>query len=146
MQLTDEQKAVVAGWVRDGLSLAEVQKRMEEEFSVRMTYMDVRFLVDDLDLEVASPAPVFNDPSKEVSAEPASAPGKVSVSLDKVARPDSLVSGQVTFSDGVTAQWHLDQMGRLALNPSQPGYQPSQEDVQKFQEELRGAVEKSGMM
>ena len=146
MQLTDDQKAVVAGWVRDGLSLAEVQKRVEEEFSVRMTYMDVRFLVDDLDLEVASPAPVFNDPAAEVSGASEAATGKVSVSLDKVARPDSLVSGQVTFSDGVTAQWHLDQMGRLALNPSQPGYQPSQEDVQKFQEELRGAVEKSGMM
>jgi hypothetical protein len=124
-----------------------VQKRLEEEFSVRMTYMDVRFLVDDLDLEVASPAPVFNDPAAaDVSGASEPPTGKVSVSLDKVARPDSLVSGQVTFSDGVTAQWHLDQMGRLALNPSQPGYQPSQEDVQKFQEELRSAVEKSGMM
>lgn len=147
MELTDDQKAVVAGWVRDGLSLADVQKRLEEEFSVRMTYMDVRFLVDDLDLEVASSAPVFDEPAAaEVSGPSAPPTGKVSVSLDKVSRPDSLVSGQVTFSDGVTAQWHLDQMGRLALNPSQPGYQPSQEDVQKFQEELRSAVEKSGMM
>ncbi len=150
MQLTDDQKAVVAGWVQDGLTLADVQRKLEEDFGVRMTYMDVRFLIDDLDLEVASSAPKFQEPSPEVVGQGAgsgkAAPGEVSVSLDKVSRPDSLVSGQVTFSDGVSAQWHLDQMGRLSLNPSQPGYQPSKEDVQKFQEELRSAVEKSGML
>ena len=141
--MTDEQKATVAGWVRDGASLSDVQRQIESEFGVRMTYMDVRFLVDDLDLELTTEGPQFEEP--KVTPGPGTAPGGVSVSLDKVARPDALVSGQVTFSDGQQAQWHLDQMGRLALNPKDPGYKPSQEDIQQFQEKLREAVEQSGM-
>lgn len=141
--MTDEQKATVAGWVRDGASLSDVQRQIESEFGVRMTYMDVRFLVDDLDLELTTEGPKFEEP--KVTPGPGTAPGGVSVSLDKVARPDALVSGQVTFSDGQQAQWHLDQMGRLALNPKDPGYKPSQEDIQQFQEKLREAVEQSGM-
>ena len=146
MSLNDEQKATVATWVKDGLSLSDVQKRLESEFDIRMTYMDVRFLVDDLDLEVTAEGPQFETPKTAPEMGTASAPGKVSVSLDKVARPDALVSGQVTFSDGVSAQWHLDQMGRLALNPKTPDYKPSQEDLQEFQVQLSEAVRKSGLL
>lgn len=113
---------------------------------MRMTYMDVRFLVDDLNLEIKAEGPAFDEPTVDPSKAGGQEPGKVSVSLDKVARPDALVSGSFTFSDGVNAQWHLDQMGRLAMNPSQPGYQPKEEDLRSFQEELRSAVEKSGML
>ena len=145
MSLSEEQKAAVANWIREGESLSAVQKRLETEMDVRITYMDLRFLVDDLDLEIRSEGPQFDEPKVDDPAAAVQA-GKVSVSLDKVSRPDALVSGQVTFSDGVSAQWHLDQMGRLSLNASQPGYKPSQEDLQDFQNELRSAVEKSGMM
>jgi hypothetical protein len=144
MNLTDEQVAAVAQWTREGASLSDVQKRLEADFSVRITYMDLRFLIDDLDIELKATGPKFDQPKTD-DLEPKHAGGGVRVSLDKVARPDALVSGQVTFSDGVSAQWHLDQMGRLALNAKQPGYKPSPEDLQAFQDELRKAVEKSGM-
>ena len=52
-------------------------------------------------------------------------PGGVSVGVDEIAIPGTLVSGKVTFSDGNTAAWHLDQTGRLGLAPKQPGYRPS---------------------
>lgn len=143
MTLTDEQKAAVAGWIGEGVSLSEVQKRLEADFEIRMTYMDLRFMVDDLDLEIQSEAPKFDDPLP--STGPVGEGGGVAVRLDKVSRPDALVSGEVTFSDGQSAQWHLDQMGRLAMNPKQPGYKPTDADLQQFQEKLREAVEKSGM-
>lgn len=57
MVLNDEQKQQVATWVRDGLGLAEVQRRLESEFGLRSTFMEVRFLVDDLDLSLIDPAP-----------------------------------------------------------------------------------------
>jgi hypothetical protein len=145
MSLSDEQKSAVAAWISEGASLSEVQKRLESEMSVRITYMDLRFLVDDLDLEIKAEGPKFNNPKVD-QITPAAAAGKVTVALDKLTRPDALVSGQVTFSDGVSAQWHLDQMGRLSLNAKQPGYKPSKEDLQDFQNELRKAVEQSGMM
>ena len=145
MQLSEEQKAAVSRWIQEGASLSEVQKRLEEDFSLRMTYMDLRFLVDDLDLEIRADGPKFDEPDVNPAQDGGGAPGSVTVSIDKVTRPDALVSGSVTFSDGVSAQWHLDQMGRLALNARQPGYKPSGEDLQAFQEKLRQAVEQSGM-
>ena len=145
MSLNEEQKAAVARWVRDGLGLPEIQKQLETEFGVRITYMDLRFLVDDLDLELTDKGPKFDTPKVESAGSAQQGHGKVTVSLDKISRPDALVSGQVTFSDGVSAQWHLDQMGRLSLNARQPGYKPSHEDLVEFQNALREAVEKSGM-
>ena len=47
------------------------------------------------------------------------------------------MSGDVTFSSGLKAQWHLDQFGRIGLVPEQEGAQPSQEEVQEFQMELQ---------
>lgn len=145
MELSEEQTAAVRQWIGEGRSLAEVQKTLEESYGLRITYMDLRFLVDDLQLDLKSEGPHFDNPKVTASPASASAPGRVQVRLDKVARPDALVSGSVTFSDGVAAQWHLDQLGRLALNPKDPGYQPSPQDLQDFQTELRNAVEKSGL-
>ena len=48
MSLTPEQKQAVASWVAAGDNLSLVQKKLTEQFKVSMTYMDVRFLVDDL--------------------------------------------------------------------------------------------------
>ena len=36
----------------EGLSIADVQRKLREELEVSMTYMDVRFLIDDLDVAV----------------------------------------------------------------------------------------------
>ena len=50
--LTEEQKNTVSQWVNEGLGLAEIQKKLKTDFKVSMTYMDVRFLVDDLNLDL----------------------------------------------------------------------------------------------
>ena len=48
MVLTDEQKQAVTAWIEEGAKPADVQGRLEKEFGLRMTYMEVRFLIDDL--------------------------------------------------------------------------------------------------
>ena len=71
--------------------------------------------------------------------------GAVSVSLDRVVQAGALASGSVTFSDGVTAKWMLDQMGRLGLSSvSQPGYRPSTEDLQAFQVAIQNKLAARG--
>ena len=57
MSLTPEQKSTVATWVAAGDNLSAVQKKLLEEFKITMTYMDVRFLVDDLELTLKDAAP-----------------------------------------------------------------------------------------
>jgi len=144
MTLNDVQTAALSAWIKQGLNLSDIQKRLESDFGLRITYMDLRFLVDDLDLEIKASAPKFDTPKVEDMAAPPPH-GKVSVTLDKVTRPDALVSGRVTFSDGVSAQWALDQMGRLSLNAKDPAYRPAEEDLRDFQTELSEAVRKAGL-
>ena len=161
----------MAGWIAEGLKVSEIQKRLDAELGVRMTYMEVRLLLDDLSLvpkdqpssigekqlgqslaQGAKPgsAPPASTPQISGTAAqtptktPTVAPGKVSVNVDAVTQPGTLVSGTVTFSDGNTASWYLDQTGRLGLAPKQQGYRPSPEDVEDFQIELQSELQKLG--
>ncbi len=67
--------------------------------------------------------------------------GNVTVELDRVVRAGAIASGSVTFSDGVTGSWYVDQVGRLGITKvSKPGYQPSREDIEAFQMELQAKL------
>jgi transposase len=57
MSLTPEQKKSVTAWVAAGDNLSAVQKKLQEQFKLSLTYRDVRFLVDDLNLELKDAAP-----------------------------------------------------------------------------------------
>jgi hypothetical protein len=168
MNLNDAQKKSVVEWIAQGMKLSEIQRRINSEFGIVMTYIEVRFLVDDLkltpkdpeppkpvelagrqsggDSTIAGPAPLKGEADKVMSEANRGVPpgGGVSVKVASVARPGALVSGSVTFSDGNSAEWHLDQMGRLGLSPKQPGYKPSPADLEAFQIELQEALQKLG--
>src|SRR5580658_2062817 len=97
--LDHAQRQKVAAWINEGLKLAEIQKRLESEFGLRMTYLDVRFLVDDLKLKPKDPPPPPKPAAPSAGDSPLSAPpGKVNVTVDQLTRPGSLVSGKVRFS------------------------------------------------
>src|SRR5687767_5437564 len=194
MNLTPEQKQAVASWVAAGDNLSAVQKKLSEQFQVSLTYRDVRFLVDDLNLELKDAAPKVDasDVTKGAAPKPAAAPeakgapadkkgffdkakeklglakdepaveedevleeelddipaggGNVSVAVDKVTLiPGALASGTVTFSDGVTGKWIVDQYGRPGFTEvSQPGYRPSPADGQAFMRELSAQLQRRG--
>jgi len=197
MQLTPEQKAAVSSWVAAGDNLSAVQKKLSEQFKLSLTYRDVRFLVDDLNLDLKDAAPKvdtsdvsktqpppaaaparpaapekkgFFDKAKEklglAKGEPAAADdagaeeplpedlddlppegaSTVSVSVDKVTLlPGALASGTVTFSDGVTGKWVVDQYGRPGFTEvSRPDYRPKPADAQAFMQELSAALQQRG--
>lgn len=149
MKLDEVQEKRVKEWVGAGLQPAEIQKRLADEFELRLTYMEVRFLLDDLrvSLKDKEPAPVSNLAASATAPGAAPDPaggGGVKVSVDQITRAGAVVSGKVTFSDGKTADWYLDQAGRLGLAPQQAGYKPSQPDLLEFQEELQGQLSKLG--
>ena len=154
MSLSDSQQSSVADWIQQGKSLAEVQRLLREEFSLSMTYMEVRFLVDDLDLTLVGPPAAGASDDSEADSDSAatdSAPVEeaevvgVSVDVDVIMRPGTLVSGNVTFSDGVTLGWQLSSAGQLGLVPGDnPDYRPSPEDVQDFQTQLQAVLQQKG--
>ena len=73
MNLTPDQKQAVTSWVAAGDSLSAVQKKLLDQFKISMTYMDVRFLVDDLNLALQDPAPKAD--ANDVTKAPAPRPG-----------------------------------------------------------------------
>jgi hypothetical protein len=189
MSLTPEQKAAVSSWVAAGDNLSAVQKKITEQFKISMTYRDVRFLVDDLNLELKDPAPKVDtsDVSKTPppaakaptpAAKPTGTPGgtgapaseaelaadaeaelaeddledlppgasSVTVEVDKVTLiPGALAAGTVTFSDGVTGKWVIDQQYRPGFTEiSKPGYRPTPADSQAFMQQLSAQLQKRG--
>jgi hypothetical protein len=190
MNLSPEQKQAVSAWVAAGDNLSAVQKKLSEQFKISMTYRDVRFLVDDLGLELKNAAPKADtsDVTKAAVTKPAAAPearkvapdqagaagmegddalddlppegelppdegipadqpagaSTLTLEVDRIMRPGTVVSGTVTFSDGVSGKWALDQYGRLMLDTGQKGYQPSAEDVKVFQRELQAQLQRQG--
>lgn len=195
MSLTPEQKQAVTSWIAAGDNLSAVQKKLSEQFKISLTYRDVRFLVDDLNLELKDPAPKvdtsdvskapaqaggaapsprnaeppkkgFLDKAKEklglgkdAAPEPDDAdaadaelddlpvgPSTVTVSVDKVTViPGAIAAGTVTFSDGVTGKWIVDQQGRPGFTQvSQPNYRPTPADAQAFMQQLSMALQQRG--
>lgn len=141
-QLSEEQISSIKDWASKGAQLSEIQKRITEEFEITVTYMDTRFAILDLGIELVEEKK--EDPALEVPSVPVPT-GKVTATMDSIAVPGTLVSGKVEFSDGETALWSLDQTGRPSIDPSTPGYQPKQEDIVEFQTQLRAIVQSAGL-
>lgn len=195
MSLSPDQKAAVSTWVAAGDNLSAVQKKLIEHFKVSMTYRDVRFLVDDLNLDLKDPAPkvdasdvsktqpsagvaapaprpapnaagkndlaatddlsAADDPELSDGPEPleedetdALPPGLANVKVEvdqKTLIPGAIASGSVTFSDGVTGNWVVDQYGRPGFTKiSKEGYRPNADDAQAFMQELGLQLQQRG--
>lgn len=152
MNLSKEQIEKVKLWLAEGDKLSQVQSKILSEFGISLTYMEVRFLVDDIGAEI-----VDNSQEKEVpqdanqsasdaastenqtepDAKQEGAKGEVQVELSPIQRPGALASGDVVFSDGVKSAWILDQTGRLSLVPPNADYSPPQDDLPVFQKKLQ---------
>ncbi|NLT70069.1 MAG: hypothetical protein GXX91_05175 [Verrucomicrobiaceae bacterium] len=167
--LTSEQISQIQTWADEGDGLPEIQKKLRDEFALRITYLETRFLLEDLKIElkpepVPEPEPEEAEPSPE-EAEPAAgdagagdegadgtgnADGEagaasVTVSVDSVLRPDAIISGKVDFGGGNVTAWWLDQLGRLGMDPVESGFRPSEAQILAFQDELRAVIQKSGL-
>ena len=163
-------KRFMAQELQKGESLSEIQKLVNEKFSLRMTYMEIRILASELDsvdwkaldpraqaeaakkakeeeakkAEGTEPGGDIPESADEPAAAPAGAPatGKTVVELSKLARPGMMLSGTVKFASGSTAEWYVDNMGRLGLE-NLKGDKPTPEDIEAFQIELENVARKA---
>ncbi len=163
--LSPEQQSQARQWIADGMKLSDFQRRIEADFGIRLTYMEVRFLVDDLKVvpkdpeppKAPEPPPAATKPATPVAAAatdagavdpdevmPAPGTARVQVTVDVVTRPGAMISGRVVFSDGKGAAWLLDQYGRPGLIADEKGYRPSAADLAEFQGALEQELVKHG--
>ena len=152
-RLTPEQISKVSAWVAEGATLSQIQERLSSQLEVSMTYMDVRFLVDDLNLaliekeEPKKPEEAAAEAAPAEAAAPAETAqgaGVVTVEVDTIAQPHAMVSGHVTFSDGEKADWYIDHQGRPGMAARTPGYRPTPQDITDFQTKLDAALRQAG--
>ena len=141
-QLSPDQVASLQQWAAEGATLSDLQRHLKEDFGFSLTYMDTRFVISDLGIQLIEEPKAVAVPELKAAPVPT---GKVTVTMDSLTLPGALVSGKAIFSDGESAIWMLDQNGRPGLDPDTAGYRPTQEDIVSFQQQLRSLIEKSGL-
>ena len=148
-----EIKLFVGELLNEGLSLSDIQKQLQNDKNVKMTFLDLRLLASELeeidwskqkaDIEAVKAEKKAEEDKKKETEKKADNIGKTVVEVSRLKRPGAIANGTVEFASGANAEWVLDQTGRLALD-KQTG-EPTQEDVQEFQVELQKILSESGM-
>lgn len=158
------EKETLYGFVQkhlnEGTSLSDIQKLLETEHDHRMTYMDLRLISAELEVnwkkldgtDVKDEADEADDAEGTVDTAAdtvinadATLEGETVVNVSKLTRPGAMIHGDVTFKSGKTADWFVDSMGRLGLNPTGGSDDPGEEDVAEFQAKLQEAIQAGGM-
>ena len=150
--MDDKIKFFIAELLNKGVSLSDIQKRLQSEMNFRITFLDLRIIASELenidwtkqkaDVAAAEAAKKAKEEEKKKAEESPEeeSDGKTVVEVSKLKRPGALVSGTVKFASGITADWMLDQMGRLGLENNTG--EPDENDIQEFQEELQKILSK----
>lgn len=142
-------KIFIGQELEKGTSLSDIQTLINEKFNQRMTYMDVRIMASTLDVDWRSLDPnakkeqAVEEAAEEVIEEDAAenAPAGTVVEVSPIARPGMMFSGSVKFASGSTAEWYVDNTGRLGLE-NLVGDKPNENDIKEFQVELDKAIRK----
>ena len=152
----DERKPIIQKLLAEGQTLSQIQDFLRKEKGDTITYMELRLLLSEMP-NVKLPekehpkAPVLPPPVPAApavvppGAAPAATPGgKLSISVDQMPAPGSMLSGYARFASGAKAHWFLDEMGRLGLEPELGTGKPTQADMQEFSTELRRMLQQAG--
>ena len=150
-----ELKEIITKMLKEGAGLAEIQSRLASEYQQKMTFLDLRLIVveiedaaktldkgdkrneekkDDKQNSEASYETIDNEEDEKYVDAEVMDEGSTVVEVDKLVKPGTAISGSVKFASGVKAEWALDNFGRLTLHNSSG--KPTQEDIVMFQQEL----------
>jgi len=141
-----EVKLYVAELLNQGVSLSDIQKKLQTEKNVKMTFFDLRLLASELkavdwskqkaDIEAQKAKEKAEaEKIKEGNKSDKETTNKTVVELSRLARPGAVANGSVRFGSGAKADWVIDQHGRLALEKAEG--EPTKEDIREFQKELQ---------
>jgi len=160
----EERKEIVKKLLAEGRTLSEIQDYLRKEKGDSITYMELRLLLSEMPdvklpekeppkpalTSMLSGAPNANTGHVPMGSGPAAPQkaqetgGKLSISMDQLPQPGSVLSGFARFSSGAKAHWFLDEMGRLGLEPELGSEKPTQADMKEFSSELRRMLEQAG--
>lgn len=136
-------KKFIADELNKGTGLSDIQKLLDSELNVKMTFLDLRILASELENvewekeeEVHQEEIIDQEVEEDAMEDPTA--GQTIVEISKLVRPGAVASGTVKFKSGASAEWILDQYGRLGLDKTVG--QPDEEDLKEFQKELQRVI------
>lgn len=156
----NERDKIISEKLNEGFSLGEVQRQLAEEYGENLTYLDLRLIAAELDVdwEQQDEQSTAKEGAGQVidegqnrqgeasglegaEQEPAAGSGGTQVTVDKVTRADALMSGTVSFASGAKAKWFIDHTQQLRLAPEEGSEKPTQDDIVEFQQELQRVLQ-----
>ncbi len=133
MIITPDLLEDIRAWAGQGIDLNGIQKNLAEQ-GVSIRFMDLRFLLLDHGIEIATPtAPEPEAEKPAVEPEPAVG-AKMTVTLDELQIPGTMLSGKALFPSGIRGAWCFDQTGRFSWTDLSA--KPSAEEMKSFEIEL----------
>ena len=142
MDNMNEIKKFMLEKIAENISLSDIQTMVNEKFGTKMTFMDIRILASEFEVnwqkeeKTTEPEAEEKAENKEDAEVEEKAPAKTIVELNKIVRPGALASGSVNFASGVYAEWFIDNNGRLGLDKVKGG-KPTEQDIEDFQLEMQ---------
>ena len=140
----NEIKQIVAKELAEGNPLTAIQKILSDDHSVNITFLELRLLASEIE---AVDWDQFSPKEKEKEEEEIStltATGETVVEISSVVRPGALANGTVQFASGASCEWMFDQAGQLSLMNTYGD--PTPEDMEEFQIELKNALSANGAL
>ena len=152
----EELKKLIAGFLRQGMSLPEIQNKLASEHKTTVTFLDLRLIASEIENidwkempgekseakeSKEDEAHVVEDEDQgdeEISGDKGTWENGAVVEISKISRPGAMMSGSVKFPSGAKADWVLDNFGRIGLENATG--KPTQEDIKEFQVALQKKV------
>ncbi len=156
----NELKKIVSEYLNQGISLSDILKKLDTDHAYKTSFMELRLLAasledikwESLPGEKSAKAAVKeksasgdvehieedDEEEKEISSDKSEWSQGTVVEINKLVRPGSVLSGSVKFASGASAEWVLDQAGRLMFEKAKG--KPTQEDLKEFQMELQRKI------
>lgn len=154
----EQRNAFIMESLNKGLSLSDVQAALANDHDIRMTYLELRMLAGELQVDWKKqdkPAPkaeklaqegeaaadVVGDADElDDDAAAAGIGGGTQVTVNKLVRPGAMYSGDVVFASGARGEWYIDHSGRPGFALAEGSTKPSREDMEDFSVELQKAL------
>ncbi len=133
MIITPDLLDEIRAWAGQGVDLNGIQKNLAEQ-GVSIRFMDLRFLLLDHDIEILTPAAPAAEAEKPAPEPESPAGAKMTVTLDELQIPGTMLSGKALFPSGIRGAWCFDQTGRFAWTDLSA--KPSSEEMKSFEVEL----------
>ena len=133
----EELKEIIGKLLNSGESLSEIQNILASEYKENITFLELRLIASEIeDIDWTKDEESDEKPEEDANeSEKNPSLGKTVVEVSRLQRPGVALSGSVKFASGASADWILDQMGRLGFEKSDG--EPTEEDLQEFQLELK---------